>query len=46
MARDQGQASDRDVILGGTCEGTVNVGQCRGHGDWDVTEQSRGEPKA
>ncbi len=42
MDRDRGQESDGDVILGETCEGTVRVGPCRGHGDWDVTEQRWG----
>ncbi len=30
------------MILGGTCEGSVCVGQCRGHGDGDVTERRWG----
>jgi hypothetical protein len=34
MGSDQGQVQDGDVILGGTCKGTVSVGQCRGYAEW------------
>ena len=43
MARDRGQVSDGDVIPGETCEGTVSVGPCLGHGTGDVTERRWGE---
>ncbi len=42
MDRDRGQVSDLDMILWGTCEGTVSVGPCRGHCDGEVNERRLG----